>query len=198
MRVTSLGAGVLVAGAVLLAATRSSTRADQPTAITVFVGATLIDGTGRPPIPHATLIVEGDRIKWVGDGATGEVPAGARVVDVHGKTIIPGLISAHSHLGLVQGASTASPENYTRENVARQLAQYEAYGVTAVMSLGANRDVLYDWRRTRPPTKRTRTICGWRRMWSTSPLPARASAPGSTSWPTASAISPWTTRSLPV
>ena len=65
---------------------------------------------------------------------------------MRGKTIIPGLISAHSHLGLTNGASTASVENYTRENVARQLAQYERYGVTAVMSLGVNRDVLYAWR----------------------------------------------------
>ena len=46
----------------------------------------------------------------------------------------------------MQGASAASPENYTRANVARQLAQYQAYGVTAVMSLGVNRDVLYQWR----------------------------------------------------
>ena len=45
-----------------------------------------------------------------------------------------------------RGASTASPENYTRENVAHQLDQYEGYGVTAVMSLGVNRDILYTWR----------------------------------------------------
>ena len=52
----------------------------------------------------------------------------------------------HSHLGLVKGTSTASPENYTRENVAHQLDTYEGLGVTAVMSLGTNRDVLYTWR----------------------------------------------------
>ena len=115
--------------------------------MTVFTGATLIDGTGRTPLKNATLIVEGERIKAVSEGTRGAgVPANVNVVDLRGKTIIPGLISAHSHLGLIKGASTASSENYTRENVARQLAQYEAYGVTAVMSLGVNRDVLYDWR----------------------------------------------------
>ena len=124
-----------------------SQAADPLATTTVFTGATIIDGTGRPPLQNATLLILGDRIKAIGDGSTPlPIPTGARTVDLHGKTIIPGLISAHSHLGLTNGASTASAENYTRENVARQLAQYERYGVTAVMSLGVNRDVLYDWR----------------------------------------------------
>ncbi|HEY0791249.1 MAG TPA: amidohydrolase family protein [Chthoniobacterales bacterium] len=67
-------------------------------------------------------------------------------VDATGKTIIPGLISVHSHLGLCKGASGPKPDNYTRENVARQLEQYERYGVLTVVSLGVNKDVLYRWR----------------------------------------------------
>ena len=113
----------------------------------VLTGARLIDGTGRLPIDNAYLVVEAGRIAAVGYAAGGyQPPAGATVVDVRGRTIIPGLISAHSHLGLVKGTSTANPENYTRENVARQLDLYEGLGVTAVMSLGTNRDVLYAWR----------------------------------------------------
>lgn len=120
---------------------------DLPPVTRVFIGATVIDGTGGPPLENATLLIEGDRIKAIGDGKSHALsPEGVETVDVHGKTIVPGLISAHSHLGLTNGASTASAENYTRENVARQLAQYERYGVTAVMSLGVNRDVLYAWR----------------------------------------------------
>ncbi len=126
------------------AATRA---AEQPPTTTIFTGATIIDGTGGTPLENATLLIQGDRIKAIGsDKFAPSIPSGARTVDLHGKTIIPGLISAHSHLGLTNGASTASAENYTRENVARQLAQYERYGVTAVMSLGVNRDVLYEWR----------------------------------------------------
>ena len=114
---------------------------------TVFTGARLIDGTGRAPIENAILLVQGQQIIAVNSGPLLPVlPVGTRIVNVSGQTIIPGLISAHSHLGLVKGTLVASPENYTRENVAHQLAQYEAYGVTAVMSLGVNRDVLYDWR----------------------------------------------------
>jgi imidazolonepropionase-like amidohydrolase len=109
-------------------------------------GARIIDGSGRPPIENGVLVVEGDRLVAV--GAVGEIPVpkDAEVVDLHGRTVIPGLISAHSHLGLVNGASTAAPKNYTLENVSRQLVQYESYGVTAVMSLGCNSDALYGWR----------------------------------------------------
>jgi len=111
-----------------------------------FSGARIIDGNGGPAIEKGILVVEGDRLAAV--GAVGEIPIpkNAEVVDLNGRTVIPGLISAHSHLGLVHGASTASPENYTRENVARQVAQYERYGITAVMSLGCNSDALYGWR----------------------------------------------------
>ena len=130
----------LVAAAVAL-------QAAEPT-VTVFTGARLIDGTGKPPLEEATLVVRGDRIVAVGTAAAtaGAVPVGATLIDEKGTTIIPGLISAHSHLGLVKGATTASAENYTRENVAAQLARYEGEGVTAVMSLGVNQDILYQWR----------------------------------------------------
>ena len=111
--------------------------AEAPT--TILSGARLIDGTGRPPIDDAALVVHGDRIVWVGPRADApSMPAGTRSIDAHGLTIMPGLISAHSHLGLVRGAATAVSANYTRENVSRQLEQYEGYGVTSVLSLGVN------------------------------------------------------------
>lgn len=81
----------------------------------------------------------------VGEAGT-TVPAEAKRIDLTGKTIMPGLISVHSHLGLVMGESVAPEENFTRENVAAQLAQFERYGVTAVLSLGNNQDTLYTWR----------------------------------------------------
>ena len=65
---------------------------------------------------------------------------------MHRKTIIPLLISAHSRLGLCQNIVGPKPENYTLENVQQQLEQYERYGVLTVMSLGVNKDILYEWR----------------------------------------------------
>jgi hypothetical protein len=120
--------------------------AAPPAGAIVITGARLIDGTGRPPIEKGVLVLRDGRIAAAGAEGSVALPADGHNIDLSGRTIMPGLISAHSHLGLVQGVSAANPANYTRENVARQLLQYERYGVTAVMSLGVNRDILYTWR----------------------------------------------------
>ena len=64
----------------------------------VLRGGTLIDATGRPPIDDAVIIVEGERIKAVGKRGEVSIPRGARIIDVKGKTILPGLIDGHCHL----------------------------------------------------------------------------------------------------
>ena len=64
----------------------------------VIQGGTLIDATGRTPIENAVIVVEGERIKAVGKRGEVAVPRNARVIDVNGKTILPGLIDGHCHL----------------------------------------------------------------------------------------------------
>jgi imidazolonepropionase-like amidohydrolase len=115
-------------------------------ASTVLTGARILDGSGGTPLENGALVFEGDRILSIGPADTILRPAGAEVIEVKGKTIIPALISAHSHLGLCKGILGPKSENYTRENVQHQLEQYERYGVLAVMSLGVNKDLLYTWR----------------------------------------------------
>jgi imidazolonepropionase-like amidohydrolase len=83
------------------------------------------------------------KVLAIGPSSRIPVPVGATVQDLAGKTVIPGLISDHSHLGLVSG-TTAGPDNYTRANILRQLAQFQAYGVTTVTSLGLNGPLFYD------------------------------------------------------
>lgn len=127
------------------AAAAATTTADGSQTL-VFTGARLIDGTGKAPVENATIVVKDGRIVSAGTAATSKGPKDAQTIDLKGKTVMPGIISAHSHLGLVKGLATAVPEHYTRENVAKAVAQFEAYGVTAIMSLGANQDTLYGWR----------------------------------------------------
>lgn len=57
----------------------------------VVVGATLIDGTGKPPLQDAFIVIEGDHIKAVGHQSRVPLPKGARVVDARGKFIVPRL-----------------------------------------------------------------------------------------------------------
>jgi imidazolonepropionase-like amidohydrolase len=66
--------------------------------VLVLDGATLIDGTGRPPLTDAVVIVEGTRIKAVGKKGSLSYPASARVLRLAGRTILPGLIDGHVHL----------------------------------------------------------------------------------------------------
>ena len=63
-----------------------------------LVGATLIDGTGRDALADATVIVVNGRITAVGARAAVTVPTGARVMNLQGKTIMPGLWDMHGHL----------------------------------------------------------------------------------------------------
>ena len=124
---------------------QSSFSRPAKSAVTVLEGARLIDGAGGPPIENGVLVVDGDRIAAVGAADKVIRPAGAQVVDVRGRTIMPGIINVHGHLGLVVGKENRA-DGYTRENVTRQLDQYEQYGVTTMMSLGLNRDLVYELR----------------------------------------------------
>jgi predicted amidohydrolase YtcJ len=61
--------------------------------------ARLIDGTGAGPVDSASVIIERDTIVHAGPLARGNEPTGeTRVIDVAGKSVIPGLIEAHLHL----------------------------------------------------------------------------------------------------
>ena len=119
------------------------TNADAQT--TALRGARVIDGSGGAPIDNAIIVIRDGRIVAVGPSAGTPVPSGAEVVDYAGKTIIPGLISDHSHVGIFVGLK-AAPENYNRDAILRQLKQLEAYGVTTVMALGLNGPLFYELR----------------------------------------------------
>ncbi len=66
----------------------------------VLTNATLIDGTAESPRPDATLVIEDGRLTRITSGAVEAPPAGARVVDLSGQFVLPGLIDAHVHVSL--------------------------------------------------------------------------------------------------
>src|SRR5579859_7383532 len=86
-----------------------------------WIGARIIDGSGRPPIEKGTLFIRNGRIEAVGKKV--KLPAGVTRIDAAGKTIIPGLINAHGHVN--------SPE---------QLGVYSRDGITTVFSLGGDKE----------------------------------------------------------
>ncbi len=102
-------------------------------AVKAFTGVRLIDGTDRPPLDNATILVRDGRIADAGRAVM--VPPGAERVALDGKTAIPGLVNAHGHVGDTAGLDAG---RYSADNVRRDLRLYADYGVTTVFSLGGD------------------------------------------------------------
>jgi len=113
--------------------------------VIVLDGAQIWDGTGAPPVQDAVVVIQGDRIEAVGPRGAVTVPANARKIDAKGKTVIPGLINMHGHVGMTKGLKQGK-ENYSKENILAQLKQYARYGVTTVMSLGTDFEAMFELR----------------------------------------------------
>ena len=134
-----------------LAAAQGTTRA--------FTGVRLIDGTDRPPVANATIVVTNGRIVAAGPAARVAVPAGAERIALDGKVVIPGLVNAHGHV-----------------NGARDLDTYAAYGVTTVYSLGGEPADVFAARRSQESASlaRARVFVAGPVITATNPDEARA------------------------
>jgi imidazolonepropionase-like amidohydrolase/Tol biopolymer transport system component len=91
-------------------------KSDVPSGATALVGARVLTMAGLKPgaiqgtpgvIDNATVVIEGNRIIAVGPSSSIQVPAGAKRVDVRGKTIMPGIVDVHAHLGGESGGLLA-------------------------------------------------------------------------------------------
>jgi imidazolonepropionase-like amidohydrolase len=122
--------------------------------VKAFVGARLVDGTGRPAINNAILVVRDGRVVAAGPPDIVHPPAGAQVINLAGKFIIPGLISSHVHISDVQGTR---PPAYTDENTLRQLGVFARYGVTTVLSLGGEQPPAFQARAAQSTASLERT-----------------------------------------
>ena len=133
---TRVTAGLALLVPILVVGCRGVDEADLELAPAhALVGATILDGTGAPPVENGVILVRDGRIEAVGPAGEVEVPDGARVTDAAGRFVVPGLVNAHGHVG-----STLRLEggHYSRENVLRQLGLNARYGVTTVVSLGGD------------------------------------------------------------
>ncbi len=100
-----------------------------------FVGARLIDGTGRLPIDDAVIVVRAGRVAEVGTASSVRIPTGAARVEFGGRFIVPGFINTHGHVGRTAEADSGAA---LRAALLRDLTLYAQYGVTTVNSLGGD------------------------------------------------------------
>ncbi|HVB64614.1 MAG TPA: amidohydrolase family protein [Nitrolancea sp.] len=102
-------------------------------------GGLLIDGTGAAPIADGAVLIDGERVLDVGPARAITPPPGTAVIDVTGKTIMPGLIDAHDHMchtGFDRAARLASPLSLTMMKVADNLRVTLEAGITTVRDAG--------------------------------------------------------------
>ncbi|MEM7460341.1 MAG: Xaa-Pro dipeptidase, partial [Pseudomonadota bacterium] len=78
-----------------------------PTEITAITGGTVIDGQGGIPIENGIILIEDDRILAVGAEGDVSIPNGATLIDVSGKTVMPGLVDVHVHFDILGHANYA-------------------------------------------------------------------------------------------
>lgn len=123
-----------VTAAFLTLLTVAALPAAAPQSVHVLVGASLIDPERGVVIPQASLIIRDGRIERLGPIAASGLPQGATRTDLAGTFLMPGFISTHVHVSDVNGLG---PRAYTDENTQRQLGVFARYGITSVLSLGA-------------------------------------------------------------
>jgi hypothetical protein len=135
--VTAKASGI-VSGALVVAATTSlAVGAGQAVREIVFVGARLVDVEAGRLVDDATIVVRDGRVETIGPAGTVSLPDGARAVDLRGRFVLPGLVSAHVHVSDVHGDR---PRAHTDGNTARQLGVFARYGITTVLSLDGEGD----------------------------------------------------------
>jgi imidazolonepropionase-like amidohydrolase len=125
-------------------------RAQTDGSYTVLTGARLIDGTGRPPIEGAAVLLHDGRIESAGPIAAVKIPVGASRIDLSGKTLVPGFINAHAHVNAAEGSTRP-----IRDQLLAQLRLYADYGVTTVFVLGSSAADVHDALRLRDEQERS-------------------------------------------
>lgn len=107
-----------------------------------LVGGTLIDGFGGQPLRNSVILIEGQRIKAVGQVGMMTIPAGAEVISTEGMSVLPGLWDMHVHL-MINGHSDYTHWDKTYPHLFESVImpssahQLLLAGVTSARDLGA-------------------------------------------------------------
>ncbi len=113
----------------LSAEVRRYVAVDAP--VVALTRVTVIDGSGAPAKKDQTIVIRDGRIAAVGPASEVRVPGGARVLDLPGHTVIPGIVGMHDHLFYTAAGGRASQMTYTAPRL------YLASGVTTIRTTGS-------------------------------------------------------------
>lgn len=108
---------------------------DKPKGVIALKGARIITLKGDKVIENGTILINENKITKVGASNAVEIPADAKVIDVSGKTIMPGFVDAHAHVGQFRGG--LSPQKHW------QYYTNLAYGVTTTHDPSSNTEMVF-------------------------------------------------------
>ncbi len=111
---------------------RAFVKEDAP--VVALTHVRVIDGTGTVPRTDQTLVIANGKITAMGDAASTKIPEGAKVLDLTGYTVIPGLVGMHDHM--YYPAPGGPPALYP-EHAASFPRLYLAGGVTSIRTTGS-------------------------------------------------------------
>src|SRR5688500_9817494 len=98
MKDETMKRAILLSAMILAGCAAPVERTDVPGTPATVLRGRLIDGTGAAPVENGVVVIQGERIACAGPAAACPVPAGSRVIDAAGGTILPGLIDLHAHV----------------------------------------------------------------------------------------------------
>jgi len=112
----------------------------ERSASTLFRRGNVVDVRAGRVRADTDVLVRGGRIERLGHGFEA---GGARVVDLGGRYLMPGLVDLHVHPGMMVGLRM-DPDGMTPERVRGDLQRWLRYGVTTVQALGSDRSFTFD------------------------------------------------------
>ena len=111
---------------------RAFVKEDAP--VIALTHVRVVDGTGAAPRADQTLVIRDGKVAALGDAASARIPEGAKVLDLSGRTIIPGLVGMHDHM--YYPSPGGAPPLYP-EHAASFPRLYLAGGVTSIRTTGS-------------------------------------------------------------
>ena len=124
-----LACSVVLAGQTISPQVRSFVRVDSP--VVALTHVRVIDGTGAAARDDQTIVISKGKIESVGDAASANVPKDAQVLDLHGYSVIPGLVGMHDHMFYPMGNGIFGEMGFSFPRL------YLAGGVTTIRTTGA-------------------------------------------------------------
>lgn len=108
---------------------------DKPQSLIAFTGATIITMKGNEVIENGTIVIKDNRIEAIGKANEINIPAQARIIDAKGKSIMPGLVDVHAHVGHFRYGLTTQKHWPYYANL--------AYGVTTTHDPSTNTETVF-------------------------------------------------------